>query len=100
MMQTTSLKIRMKKLSHAIQVWGSRGILRLLVTHTQLPGLFTHSLHVASIYDSTDFRKEMKLSTISDWNCRGLSVDRMQLPNLDFSQSQHSCDHSDSFVFL
>lgn len=60
----------------------------------------THSVHIASAHQCEDFRKEMELSILCDWNCRGLSIDGMQLFNLDCSQSQHSCDCSASFVFL
>lgn len=60
----------------------------------------THSVHIASAHQCEDFRKEMELSILCDWNCRGFSIDGMQLFNLDCSQSQHSCDCSASFVFL
>lgn len=81
----------------------SRNSSKLWVTFTQLPtptpGPFTHSLGAAPIYQSTDFRKEMNLRSISDWNCRGLLVDRMQLLYLGCSQSQDSCGHADFYVF-
>lgn len=101
-MQATSLKIRMRTFRHASQMWGWREqqefIEALGHTHSA-PGPFTHSLGAASIYQSTDVRKEMNLRSISDWNSRGLWVDRMQLLHLGCSQSQDSCGHADFYVF-
>lgn len=73
----------------------------LLASDPLLPGILylpvTHSIHIASAHQCEDFRKEMELSILSDWNGRGFSIDRMQLFNLDCSQSQHSCDHASFF---
>lgn len=67
-------------------------------THSA-PGAFHPLLGAASIYQSTDVRKEMNLRSISDWNCRGPLGDRMQLLHLGCRQSPDSRGHADSCVF-
>lgn len=101
-MQATFLKIRMRMFRHASQMWSWREqqeFMEALGHINSAPGPSTHSLGAASIYQSTGFRKEMNLRSISDWNCRGPLVDRMQLLLLHCSQSQDSHGHADSHVF-